>query len=325
MLIVHTPLRVSFFGGGTDMRGFYRHEEGCVLSSAIDKCIFVVAKRRFDSQVRLSYTKTEVVERAEELQHELAREAMMMTGLKRGLELVTIGDIPSAGTGLGSSSTVTVGLLHALYLHRGETQSKETLARLACEVEIERLRRPIGKQDQYIAAYGGLRMIRFLPDESVVAERLELSDETLRRLDERLMLVFTGMTRPAGDVLGEQVNQIAERMDVLRGMKAMAYQGRALLEKGDVDGFGALLHEAWLLKKQMASKISNGPIDAMYETARQAGALGGKITGAGGGGFLLLYCPRERRDAVRAALRPLEELPFSLEPDGTKVVFDYRR
>jgi D-glycero-alpha-D-manno-heptose-7-phosphate kinase len=325
MIVVQTPLRISFFGGGTDFRGFYRQEEGCVLSSAIDKCIFVVAKHRFDAQIRLGYTRTEVVDRAEDLKHELAREALLMTGLRQGLELLTIGDIPSAGTGLGSSSTVTVGLLHALYVHRGERPSWQTLARQACEIEIERLGKPIGKQDQYIAACGGLRFIRFLPDESVITERVALPEEVVRRLNERLVLVYTNTTRRSETVLDEQVNNIPARQEVLRRMKALAHEGRALLESGDLDAFGALLHEGWVLKKQLASKISNGAIDEMYGTARRAGAFGGKITGAGGGGFLLLYCPCERREAVCDALRPLEELPFRLEPDGTKVIFDYRR
>lgn len=325
MLVVQTPLRISFFGGGTDFRGFYRSEEGCVLSSAIDKCIFVIVKPRFDSRIRLSYTRTEIVGRPEELQHELAREALLLTGVSRQVEIITMGDIPSQGSGLGSSSTVTVGLLNALHTIRGQPRSAETLARQACEIEIERLGKPIGKQDQYIVAVGGLRFIRFLPDDSVVVEGVDLPEEQIRQFSQRLMLFYTNSVRRSETVLSEQEANIPARMDVLRNLKEMAYEGRALLEARDFDSFGRLLDDGWRLKKQMASRVSNGAIDDCYAAARQAGALGGKITGAGGGGFLLLYCPREKQDAVRDALAGLPELPFRLEPDGTKVILNYRR
>jgi len=325
MLIVQTPLRISFFGGGTDFRGFYSREEGCVLSTAIDKCIFVVVKRRFDAQIRVGYTRTELVDRVEDVQHDLVREALRLSGVCSQVEISTLGDIPSAGSGLGSSSTVAVGLLNALHHHRGGPRDQEALAREACEIEIERLGKPIGKQDQYIAAYGGLRFIRFLPDESVVVETVDLPEDGRRRLNEHLMLFFTNHTRRSESVLAEQKANIDERMDVLRALKEMAYRGRALLAAGDLDAFGRLLHEGWELKKQMASKISNGGLDAIYQAARQAGALGGKITGAGGGGFLLLYCPPANQPRVRDALRGLPELPFRLELDGSKVIFNYRR
>ena len=325
MIITQTPLRISFFGGGTDFQDFYRQEEGCVLSTAIDKCIFAVVKRRFDTKIRVGYTRTEMVDRVDEVQHELVREALRLTGIERQIEVNTMGDIPSAGTGLGSSSTVTVGVLNALYAQLGEPQTLEALAQRACEIEIDRLGKPIGKQDQYIAAYGGVRFIRFLPDDSVVVEKVDLPDGERRRLNQQLMLFFTNTTRHSETVLTEQKANIASRMEVLRAMREMAYQGRALLEQGDFDAFGRLLHQGWELKKQMASKISNGVIDDVYTKARRAGALGGKITGAGGGGFLLLYCPREKQYDVRDALSPLSELPFHLEPDGTKVIFNYRR
>jgi len=325
MIITQTPLRISFFGGGTDLQDFYRQEEGCVLSATIDKCIFAVVKRRFDTRIRVGYTRTEMVDRVEEVQHELVREALRLTGVERQIEINTMGDIPSEGSGLGSSSTVTVGLLNALYTHLGEPQTLEALAQRACEIEIERLGKPIGKQDQYIAAYGGMRFIRFLPDESVVAEKVDLPNGEQRRLNQQLVLFFTSITRRSETVLTEQKANTAGRMDLLRAMREMAYRGRAMLESGDFDAFGHLLHEGWELKKQMASNISNGVIDEIYATARRAGALGGKITGAGGGGFLLLYCPREKQYKLREALSPLPELGFHLEPDGTKVIFNYRR
>jgi len=325
MIIVQTPLRVSFFGGGTDLRSFFAVEGGCVLSSAIDKYIFITIKKRFDQLLRIGYTRTEMVESVGEVQHELIREALRKTGISRGVEVTTMGDIPSAGSGLGSSSTVTVGALHAMYAFLGEIVPAERLAREACEIEIDILGKPIGVQDQYIAAYGGLRFMEFTLAGQVLCERIDLGSDLLRRLNESLLLFFTGVTRQADSILGEQKRNIHDRMAILREMKQMAYTARDELQAGNLEALGRLLHEGWQLKKQLASQISNGAIDEMYQTARRAGALGGKITGAGGGGFLLLYCRPERREAVRDALKPLQELPFQLERDGTKVILNYRR
>jgi D-glycero-alpha-D-manno-heptose-7-phosphate kinase len=296
-----------------------------VLSSAIDKYIFVTIKQRFDRLLRIGYTRTEMVERVQDVQHELIREALRKTGITHGVEVTTMGDIPSAGSGLGSSSTVTVGALHAMYAYLGEIIPAEQLAREACEIEIERLGKPIGIQDQYIAAYGGLRFFEFLPGGEVRSERIGLDGGLRQRLNESLILFFTGVTRRAETILGEQKRNIAERRETLRAMKQMAHEARAELQRGNLDVIGRLLHEGWELKKQLAGGISNGALDEMYQAARHAGALGGKIAGAGGGGFLLLYCPPERREAVRAALRRLQELPFQLEMDGTKTIFNYRR
>jgi D-glycero-alpha-D-manno-heptose-7-phosphate kinase len=324
MIITQTPLRISFFGGGTDFEDYYRQEEGCVLSSAIDKYIFVVIKERFDEQIRVGYSKTELVNSVDEVQHELVREALRLTGIEQGLEIATMADIPSAGSGLGSSSVVTVGLLNAMHTYLGTTKEHECLARQACEIEIERLHRPIGRQDQYIAAYGGLRFIRFAGS-GITVDRVTLPDSQRRMLNQCLLLFYTNRTRQAMDILAEQKQNIQARLDVLRRMKAMAEQGRDYLMRGEFDDFGALLHEAWTQKKQLATRISDPQIDGMYEAARRAGALGGKITGAGGGGFLLLYCPRDRQPALRDALKEYRELPFHLERDGTKVIFNYRR
>ncbi|MGD8749673.1 MAG: hypothetical protein PVI44_14510 [Balneolaceae bacterium] len=325
MIIVQTPLRISFFGGGTDFSSFFMQEGGCVLSSAIDKYIFVTVKERFDKKLRIGYTQTEMVDKVDEIQHELIREALRTTCIQSGVEITTMGDIPSEGSGLGSSSTVTVGALHALYTYLGEIVSAEQLAREACKIEIEDLEKPIGIQDQYIAAYGNLRFIEFLPDGQVRTEKLELDSEFRRALNDRFLLFYTGITRSADTILSEQKNNINDRIGVLREIKQMAIQARTNLEEGDFDAFGSLLHQSWELKKKMAGAISNSTINDIYDVARRAGAVGGKITGAGGGGFILLYVPYEKQSAVRQALPNLQELPFRLESDGTKVIFNYRR
>jgi len=325
MIIVQTPLRVSLFGGGTDFPSFYRQEGGCVLSSAIDKYIFVTIKKRFDQKLRVGYTQTEMVDTVDEIKHELIRESLKKTGISQGVEITTMGDIPSEGSGLGSSSTVTVGSLHAMYVFLNESVTAERLAQEACQIEIDKLEKPIGIQDQYITAYGGLRFLEFSPNGEVKHSKVNLNGEQQRLLNENLLLFFTGKTRKADVILNEQQYNINDRLPVLREMKQMAYQAHKCLNAGDIEVIGELLHESWQLKKQLAKQISNGSIETIYAVARKAGAIGGKITGAGGGGFLLLYCPHERQMALREALHPLQELPFQVEPDGTKVIFNYRR
>lgn len=325
MIIVQTPLRISLFGGGTDFRPFYQVEGGAVLTTAIDKYIFITIKNRFDKKLRIGYTRTEVVDRIDEIQHELIREALRKTGITEAIEVTTIGDIPEAGSGLGSSSTVTVGALHAMYTYLGKIVPAEQLAREACEIEIEVLGKPIGIQDQYIAAYGGLRFIEFQPNGEVLTERLKLTPALLRKLNESLLLFFTGITRKSSSILKEQKTNIHQSISSLRELKRMAYLAREELENGNLNIIGEMLHESWNLKKELASSISNGHIDEIYQAARRAGAIGGKITGAGGGGFMLLFCPHEKQDAVREAMSDLQELPFALEWDGSKVIFNYRR
>jgi D-glycero-alpha-D-manno-heptose-7-phosphate kinase len=325
VIIVQTPLRISFFGGGTDFPSFFLEEGGCVLSSAIDKYIFVSVKERFDDKLRVGYTQTEMVDCIDEIQHELIRESLRLTGIRSSLEVTTMGDIPSEGSGLGSSSTVTVGALHAMYTYLGEMVSAETLAREACKIEMDVLKKPIGIQDQYIAAYGNLRYFEFLPDGQVKVEKVMLEQESRRAFNDRFLLFFTGVSRRADNILKEQKDNIKDRIAILREIKQMVHEARRVLDDGDFDTFGRLLHESWKLKKSLAGSITNGAIDDMYELARRSGAIGGKITGAGGGGFLLLYVPYEKQLSVRNALCGLRELPFRLESDGTKVIFNYRR
>ena len=322
MIVVRAPLRLSFFGGGTDFSAYYRRQGGAVVSTAIDKYVFVIVKERFDDKIYVNYSQKEIVDRVADLKHELVREAMRLTGVEHGIEITTLADVPSAGTGLGSSSAVTVGLLQALYTFQGRIMEYETLARQACEIEIDRCGKPIGKQDQYIAAYGGMRFIRFLPDDSVQTEPLELSLPLAQRLNRNLLLFYTNATRASSSVLTEQQGNIPARLAFLDQMKEIAQRGLACLRQGELDEFGRLLHKSWELKKGLASGVSNEAIDALYTLAREAGALGGKIAGAGGGGFLLLYCPLDKQDAVRAALGRLRELPFAFERDGSKVIFN---
>jgi D-glycero-alpha-D-manno-heptose-7-phosphate kinase len=325
MIITQTPLRISFAGGGTDLADFYRIDGGAVISSAIDKYIYVIIKERFDSKIRVGYSRTEMVDSIDEIEHELVRECLRRTGITQGVEISTMADIPSEGSGLGSSSSVTVGLLNAMYAYQGEIKPADVLAEQACEIEIDVLGKPIGKQDQYIAAFGNLRFIQFKPSGDVQVELVDFASDRKRRLGESLMLFYTGMTRSAGAILGEQKQNISARLETLREMKRQAYEIHENLVNGSMDRMGEIMHQGWLYKKQLAGKISNAEIDRMYEAAIEAGALGGKIAGAGGGGFLLLYCPPERQAAVRRTLSGLRELPFSLERDGTKVILNVRR
>lgn len=325
MIITQTPLRISFAGGGTDFKDFYERDYGAVVSTAIDKYIFVVVKERFDDKIRVGYTRTEMVDSVDEIQHELVREAMRMVGISKGIEIDTMADIPSEGSGLGSSSTVTVGLLNALYAYKGEIAPAEVLARQACQIEINVLGKPIGKQDQYIAAYGGLRYFKFLPGEAVETTAIELDSGARQRLAESLLLFYTGITRQSSEVLSEQKSNIASKIAVLTEMRNQADELARQLKLGAVASVGQTLREGWLRKKQLASGISNPAIDELYDMAMSAGALGGKLTGAGGGGFFLVCTPPENRAAVRKRLSHLRELPINLERDGSKVIFNVRR
>jgi len=325
MIITQTPLRISFAGGGTDMKGYYAQGGGAVLSSAIDKYIYVVIKQRFDNKIRVGYTRTEMVERVDEIEHELVRECLRLTGITGGVEIATMADIPSEGSGLGSSSTVTVGLLHAMYAYQGILVTAEILAAQACRIEIEILGKPIGKQDQYIAAYGNLRRFEFNPDDSVTTHSVELSEEKRRRFGESLMLFYTGITRQADVILSEQKANIEDKRAWLDRIKGQVAEVETALMEGNLNKVGRLMQTGWEWKKQMAGRISSPAIDALYERALDAGATGGKIAGAGGGGFLLLYCPPDRQSAVREVLSEMREMPFSLERDGSKVIFNARR
>lgn len=320
MIITRTPFRVSFAGGGSDLASYYELEPGAVLSTAIDKYMYIAVKEHFEENFRISYSRTEIVDTVEQIEHPIVRECLRMLRPGDGLEVVSMADLP-ARTGLGSSSSFTVGLLHALYAMQGKVVSPERLAQEACCIEIERLRDPIGKQDQYIAAYGGLQFIQFNPGGSVFVDPVILSPEARQEFSRRLLIFFTGDTRDAREVLVKQKASTSEKIAVLRRMCTIAREMRDVLTEGsDLNVFGALLHEAWEAKRSLTDAISNSRIDDWYERGRRAGALGGKLLGAGGGGFLLFFCEPHRHRALREELAALKELRFSLDPQGSKIV-----
>jgi D-glycero-alpha-D-manno-heptose-7-phosphate kinase len=325
MIITQTPLRIGLLGGGTDLPDYYRQHGGRVLNCAIDKYIYVIVKQRFDDDIYVNYSKKEIVSRVEDLEHELVREAMWMTGVTNGVEITTLADIPSAGSGLGSSSAVTVGLLHALFAYRGRQVTAEELADRACTIEIDRCGKPIGKQDQYIAAYGGIRDIRFGPGDQVAAEEVELPGAARRDLQRNVMLFYTGITRSANTILAEQTANIKatrDQLDLLRDLAGLAVDR---LRCGDVDAVGEAMRKSWEAKRQLAAGISNAQVDLAVERALEAGASGAKLTGAGGGGFLLVICPVERQRAVRESLADMRELPVKLDRLGSRIVLNVTR
>lgn len=325
MVITQTPLRISLAGGGSDFKEFYADGDGRVISTAIDKYIFVIIKERFDDSIVLNYSNKEIVADVSEVKHELIREAMLKTGLGRGVEISTLADIPSEGSGLGSSSALIVGLLNAMYMYQGQQVTARQLAEEACEIEIERCGRPIGKQDQYIAAYGGIRVFTFHPDGTVTDVPVDLPARSMLQFGNNLMLFYTNRTRNAAAILTEQKQMTRQRRKNIEAMMPLVDKIRDAIQTRHFDEVGGALHEGWMLKRNMASKISDPQIDDAYDRALKAGALGGKIAGAGGGGFLLLYVPPVHQEHVRAALSDLFELAFLPERDGSKVIFNFKR
>lgn len=321
MIITRTPFRISFAGGGSDIASFYQKHGGCVLSTSINKYMYISVHPSFDrKQTVLKYSKTETASDISQLEHQYFKQVLSNLGVS-GVELVSTADIPS-GTGLGSSSSFTVGLLHSLYCYKGKYVSKERLAAEASEVEIEQLGNPIGKQDQYAAAYGGLNFIEFRRDGAVNVEPLIMSTRNIRKLENNLMMFYTGKLHSASEILKEQKSNITVGEKELNQLKMceLARELREELQNGNIDAMGKILHQNWLLKKTLASGISNPAIDEAYDKAMYAGATGGKLLGAGGGGFMLFYVPQDKQDAVKEAIR-LPQLPMTFDRQGSTVIY----
>jgi D-glycero-alpha-D-manno-heptose-7-phosphate kinase len=320
MILTRTPFRVSFAGGGSDLPEFYRRSPGAVLSCTIDKAMYIAVHPYFHDKIRIKYSRTEDVARAAEVEHPLVRECLNLVGIERGMEIASFADVP-AGTGMGSSSAFTVGLLHALWARSGKKPSAQELATAACEIEIERAKEPIGKQDQFSAAYGGLNFIQFRPDETVEVHPVKCSGKTREELSRRLMLFYIGLERPAASILAEQGRNMADKDKFRKVQKIveLATELRSALEKDNLDSFGDILDQGWKLKRELASGITNDVVETNYRKAREAGAAGGKLLGAGSGGFLLLSCDAAKQRQVRDALAELREMPVSLTSSGSEI------
>jgi D-glycero-alpha-D-manno-heptose-7-phosphate kinase len=323
MIISRAPLRMSFVGGGSDLPSFYRKHGGAVLSTAIDKYVYVSVNRKFDSGIRLAYSRVEEVERLDQIEHPLLRATFELLGADGGVEVTTTADIPSRGTGLGSSSSFTVGLIHAMEAYLGRHASAPDLAERACHIEIDLCGEPIGKQDQYAAAFGGFNVIEFHPDDSVAVVPVIMPHERRALLEERTLVFYTGITRSASAILLEQNRSVATEADKQATMKRMVELvpiARDALIGGDLDGFGGILHENWMLKRTLAGGISSGFIDDAYEAAMKAGAIGGKLLGAGAGGFMMFYAPVERHAEIEKAVG-LRRCTFRFDPLGSRILF----
>lgn len=326
MVISKTPLRMSFFGGGTDFKGYYENSKfgyGSTISTAVDMYLYITVNKRMDDKIRLVYQEGELVDNVDDIKHNIIRNALKIVGIEKGVEIIYTADLPIAGVGIGmaSSSAMSVGLLNALHAFKGHYASAEQLAREACRLEIEMMGQPIGIQDQYAVAYGGFNVYKFNRNDTVSVEPVICQKEVLSKLKNNLMLFFTGITRDSGTILGEQKKNVDDKTKQLDKLVLAVDEAYDALQKGNVDHWGDMLDETWKTKKQLASKIANGEIDDMYDAAINAGAKGGKILGAGGGGFLLLYVPDDRKNEVRNALRNYKEVEFDFAGNGSQIIF----
>lgn len=324
MILSKTPLRMSFVGGGSDLPSFYRDHPGAVLSTSINQYIYLAVNRKHDQSIRISYSKTENINEVKDIQHPLVREALYLSGTKYGVEIASMADIPSSGSGLGSSSSFTVGLLNALYAFNGIRLSNEELAKKACFIEIEKCKEPIGKQDQYAAAFGGLNLIKFNLDDSVTVQPVNCKEKTLEEFQDLILVFYTGRTRSASKILVDQsINMVSKAGNRLltQRMAQLAHEMKIELEAGNLSAIGEMLNENWRLKAQLSKGISDSEIDAWHEIGIKNGALGGKLLGAGNGGYLLFIAPKDRHLAITLALKDLKVASFKFESSGTKIVY----
>lgn len=327
MIISKTPLRMSFFGGGTDFRSYFENSRfgyGSVISTTVDMYVYITVNKRFDDKLRIVYYGNELVDTVDDVKHDIIRNALKLTGIERGIEIVYSADIPmsGAGVGLASSSALAVGVMNALHAYKGERATVEQLAREACHIEIDCIGQRIGIQDQFAVAYGGFRTYQFSQDGSVNAEPVICKKEHLDQLKQSLMLFYTGSGRDSRKILQEQSETISQKMERLDKLVEAVERSRCNLCSGDVDAWGMELDKAWEIKKTFAGGVSNPELDAMYERAKAAGALGGKILGAGGGGFMLLYVPVEKQASVCEALRDYRRIDFRFESFGSRIIFE---
>jgi D-glycero-alpha-D-manno-heptose-7-phosphate kinase len=330
MIVSRAPVRFSLGGGGTDLPSYSLQHGGFVVAAAVDKFVFVCVNRRFQDNIRLAYTESELVDSVDQIRHRIFRAALQATGLRQGLELHSLADVP-ANTGLGSSSSFTVALLNGLHAFKREFVPAEQLAREACHLEIDVIKEPIGKQDQYIAAHGGISAMNFHTDGSVEVERLPLSDAVIDELESNLVIYFSGVERSASTVLKEQAKTIVENRDAavqrMHRIKALGHDTKRILLAGKIDEYGEMLHEHWTNKRKLASNMADSAIDEHYDAARKAGAVGGKLMGAGGGGFFMFYVRAGERRVVQDALaaRGLRRMRFRFDFDGARIVANFHR
>lgn len=323
MIISQTPLRMSFVGGGSDLPAYYREHGGAVVSTAIDKYVYVTVNRKFDDWIRVSYSKTEEVRSVGEIEHRIVRASLTKLGVDGGIEITSVADIPSRGTGLGSSSSFTVGLLHALSAYQGRYMRARELGATSCEIEIEMCGESIGKQDQYAAAFGGLNMIRFNPDDTVEVEPIICRREFIQQFEASIVSFYTGVTRSASSILVEQSQNMTGGADGIRTMCRMvqlAHDLRDELQSHNLSAVGEILHENWMLKRSIASSVSTSAIDDWYSRGMAAGASGGKLLGAGGGGFLIFFAPSEKQEAIQRALPELRRVEFKFDTRGSRII-----
>lgn len=317
-----TPLRITFVGGGTDIPSYYRnHESGAVVSASINKYIYVAVNKKFDSKIRVSYSVTEIVDTVEEIKHPSVREALKLLDIDGGIEVVSISDIPSKGTGLGSSSTFLVGLLNALHAWKGEHASPQQLAEEAVKIEREILGEPGGKQDQYMAAYGGIQFMEFHPDERVTIQPVIMGEDARNQLQDNLMLLYTNRERSSADIHKVQASNVSNKLDNYHAMRQLAFEMFDNVSHGNIGSVGKLLHQNWENKRLLANGITDPMIDGWYNSALKNGAVGGKMIGAGGGGFLLLYAPSDTHTGIMKHIPDLKPEPFSIEYDGSRIIF----
>ena len=324
MIVSKTPLRMSFVGGGSDLPSFYHYEDGAVLSTTIDKYMYVSVNNKFDGDIRLSYSQTEDVDDVEKIKHPIVRNTLKMLQISGGIEIASMADIPSKGSGLGSSSSYTIGLLNALSALKNNSISPNELGQLASHIEIDLCGEPIGKQDQYIAAFGGIKLIKFHSDESVTVEPVNCSEGFVGQIEESILMFYTGKTRSASSLLREQsknMNNSAKR-SLIKEMASLSYDLKYIFENNDLDSFGDILDKNWKLKSQIASGITNTQIDDWYQRGINSGAKGGKLLGAGNGGFLMFYVPLHKQSNVIEGLKDLRSIPFSFDNTGSQIVFN---